>query len=541
MVVFASLALVLLAAILGEMAFVSDKNKTSTLFQKLVVLTCAAIAYSFVGFGLSQGNLVQGWSQMFSSSGTISGNLIQGLVISIVIGVFATNALAERSQTLVYGGLAVAIGLVIEPLVKLFLQSDGFFAKMGFLDNQTISIQLAIAVIAFVSSKQIGARLGKYQNNKVNALPSANLYLVGFSVLLSWIGWPLFIQTILVQQATTALHAKFFFVILLIPAINFVAAMIISKLYYHYIDVVLVIHATTLGVLSSASLSTQTNVLVLILANILSVPLLFWLIEWLDKKAKIDDPSSVIALFGLSSLQVLILKMLFSNATTTLGSNRLQWFLGSVIGYLLLALGISVIAYVTLKIISYTTHGIRLSVMEETVGKDSSIFHLPANFQGLPAVNYGKVPVMEQVDADQLTLPVESDGNPSQSNQGAQVEASGVIRKFEILTNPNRFDRLVEELNAIGVAGMNVSNVTGFGIQKGHSSYYRGLEVDTNFLPKIKLEVVVNTISTTEMLQAIQRALYTGHVGDGKVFISTINHVVRVSTGEQDSQALEYE
>ncbi|MFD2729680.1 P-II family nitrogen regulator [Enterococcus camelliae] len=541
MVVFASLALVLLGAILGEMAFVSDKNKTSTLFQKLVVLTCAAIAYSFVGFGLSQGNLVQGWSQMFSSSGTISGNLIQGLVISIVIGVFATNALAERSQTLVYGGLAVAIGLVIEPLVQLFLQSDGFFAKMGFLDNQTISIQLAIAVIAFVSSKQIGARLGKYQNNKVNALPSANLYLVGFSVLLSWIGWPLFIQTILVQQATTALHAKFFFVILLIPAINFVVAMIISKLYYHYIDVVLVIHATTLGVLSSASLSTQTNVLVLILANILSVPLLFWLIEWLDKKAKIDDPSSVIALFGLSSLQVLILKMLFSNATATLGSNRLQWFLGSVIGYLLLALGISVIAYVTLKIISYTTHGIRLSVMEETVGKDSSIFHLPANFQGLPAVNYGKVPVMEQVDADQLTPPVESDGNPSQSNQGAQVEASGVIRKFEILTNPNRFDRLVEELNAIGVAGMNVSNVTGFGIQKGHSSYYRGLEVDTNFLPKIKLEVVVNTISTTEMLQAIQRALYTGHVGDGKVFISTINHVVRVSTGEQDSQALEYE
>jgi len=96
MVVFASLALVLLGAILGEMAFVSDKNKTSTLFQKLVVLTCAAIAYSFVGFGLSQGNLVQGWSQMFSSSGTISGNLIQGLVISIVIGVFATNALAEQ-------------------------------------------------------------------------------------------------------------------------------------------------------------------------------------------------------------------------------------------------------------------------------------------------------------------------------------------------------------------------------------------------------------------------------------------------------------
>ncbi|MGO2686323.1 MAG: P-II family nitrogen regulator, partial [Enterococcus italicus] len=146
-----------------------------------------------------------------------------------------------------------------------------------------------------------------------------------------------------------------------------------------------------------------------------------------------------------------------------------------------------------------------------------------------------------QVDVEQVkpTLTVEEQDNPNK--QFTDSSNTSTIRKFEILTNPNRFDRLVEELNAIGVAGMNVSNVTGFGVQKGHSSYYRGLEVDTNFLPKIKLEVVVNTISTTDMLQAIQRALYTGHVGDGKVFISTINHVIRVSTGEHDSQALEYE
>ncbi|WP_288745412.1 ammonium transporter family protein [uncultured Enterococcus sp.] len=541
MIMFTSLGVLVFAAILSEAAFISDKNKTSTLFQKLVVFMCAGITYALVGFGLSEGKLMLGITSAFSESGTISANLLQGVMVSVLIGMFATNSIAERAQNLVYGGLALVVGIIIEPALNILLQPNALLTKMGFLDNQTISIQLAIAVIAFVSANQIGARLGKYQNDTVNALPSSNLYLIIFSVLLSWIGWPLFVQIVLEQRELADLHTKFFFVILLIPAINFFVALLISKIHYHYVDVVLVMHATSLGIISSASVGTQTNIVALIATNILSVPLLFWFIEWLDKKAKIDDPSSIIAIFGISSLQVLILKMLFSNVSTSLGNNKLQWFIGSIVGYILLAIFVSVIAYISLKVISYSSRGTRLSTMEETVGKDSSIFHLPANFQGLPAVNYSKVPVMEQVDVEQVktTLTVEEQDNPNK--QFTDSSNTSTIRKFEILTNPNRFDRLVEELNAIGVAGMNVSNVTGFGVQKGHSSYYRGLEVDTNFLPKIKLEVVVNTISTTDMLQAIQRALYTGHVGDGKVFISTINHVIRVSTGEHDSQALEYE
>lgn len=113
------------------------------------------------------------------------------------------------------------------------------------------------------------------------------------------------------------------------------------------------------------------------------------------------------------------------------------------------------------------------------------------------------------------------------------------MHKVSIICRVSRFDARKEALNALGVTGITMTQVMGCGIQKGAGEKYRGVEVDVNLIPKVKVEVVVSKIPVDSVIAAAKKALYTGHIGDGKIFVYNVMRVVKVRTGEEDFEALQ--
>jgi nitrogen regulatory protein P-II 1 len=112
------------------------------------------------------------------------------------------------------------------------------------------------------------------------------------------------------------------------------------------------------------------------------------------------------------------------------------------------------------------------------------------------------------------------------------------MKKIEVITRPFKVDDIKEALTVIGVKGMTVTEVKGFGRQRGHTEVYRGAEYQVDFLPKVKIEIVVEDVIAADCLKAIQDAARTGEVGDGKIFVSSVEEVIRIRTGETGDAAV---
>ena len=112
------------------------------------------------------------------------------------------------------------------------------------------------------------------------------------------------------------------------------------------------------------------------------------------------------------------------------------------------------------------------------------------------------------------------------------------LARIEIITGMSKFNGLKSALSKAGVRGMTVTQVMGCGIQKGAGEKYRGVEMDVTVLPKVKVEVIVGSIPVDKVIETVKRTLYTGHVGDGKIFVYNVQKVVKVRTGEEDYDAL---
>lgn len=113
------------------------------------------------------------------------------------------------------------------------------------------------------------------------------------------------------------------------------------------------------------------------------------------------------------------------------------------------------------------------------------------------------------------------------------------ITKVTIITNQDKFTGLQSSLDKIGITGLTVTNVLGYGMQKGQTEYYRGVPVKTRLLPKVQVDIVVCKIPTETLVDTVKKSLYTGNMGDGKIFIYDVENVIKISTGEEVYDALQ--
>ena len=113
-----------------------------------------------------------------------------------------------------------------------------------------------------------------------------------------------------------------------------------------------------------------------------------------------------------------------------------------------------------------------------------------------------------------------------------------IMKKIEAIIKPFKLDEVKDELNNIGVLGMTVTEVKGYGRQKGHTELYRGAEYAVDFLPKIKIELVIDDNLVDESVEAIKSKAHTGRIGDGKIFVTSVDEVIRIRTGEKGKEAI---
>lgn len=316
--------------------------------------------------------------------------------------------------------------------------------------------------------------------------------------------------------------------------------MIFTWLKYGKPDVAMSLNGSLAGLVAITAGCDAVNVMGACIIGILSgftVCFFTWL---LDYKLHIDDPVGAVAVHFGNGLLGTICVGLFACGTDTMPKAQGLFYGGGfkllgtqLLGLLCIGVWTAVLMTITFVVIKHTV-GLRVTEEEEITGLDKLEHGLESAYAGfaLETETYTGA-TAATVSAPELSV--------TEAVPTVAVNGEGKISKIVIIAKAEKIDALKVAMNDIGVAGMTVTRVSGCGVQKGQTAYYRGAKVDIQLLPKVKAEIVVSSIPVQTVVDAARSVLYTGHMGDGKIFIYNVENVVRISSGEQGPEALSYE
>ena len=554
-----------------ETGFTRAKNAGNIIMKNLMDFSIGTPVFWLVGFGLMFGsnNGFIGTVKGIASEGNY-GNamcpdgvpfwafLIFQTVFCATAATIVSGAMAERTKFISYCIYSLIISLVVYPISGHWIwNSEGWLYQMGFHDFAgSTAVHMVGGVAAFIGALILGPRIGKYhRDGRARAIPGHSLTLGALGVFILWFCWFGFngCSTLALSGDSAANAARIFYTTNLAAAVATVTVLIITWIRYKKPDVSMTLNGSLAGLVAiTAGCDTVTPVGSALIGMIAGFAVVFG-IEFVDQKLKIDDPVGAVGVHGICGATGTILTGLF--ACYDFGSGeKLGVFYGGGFQFLgTQLLGVAVViawVAVTMTIIFTVlkkTIGLRATATEEIEGLDihehglasayadfaltSSINNFgggSAMLSGAPVLPEHAVPVDDAVPVQVKTpeAPVASDTN---------------LTKITIVAKQSKFDELKDALSQIGVTGMTVTNVLGCGIQKGKSEYYRGVPMDMSLLPKIQVDVVVSKVAPAKVIAAAKKALYTGHIGDGKIFVYRVQNVIKVRTGEEGYDALQGE
>ncbi|MBD5423588.1 MAG: ammonium transporter [Allobaculum sp.] len=530
-----------------EAGFTRAKNVANITMKNTMDFCLGAVAFLLIGYSLlcGQGNGFIGWGQnpLLDFAGTDWSLFTFNLVFCATTATIVSGAMAERTKFISYCVYSVIISMLIYPIEAHWVWGPGgWLTAMGFHDFAGSSvIHFVGGTCALIGAWMLGPRIGKFsKDGKPNGIPGHNLLLGALGVFILWFGWYGFNGA----AATNTLQlSTIFATTTLSPALAACTAMIYTWIRYGKPDVAMTLNACLGGLVAVTAGCDAVNALGACVIGILAglvVPFLTWL---LDYKLKIDDPVGAIPVhFGCGILGTICVG-LFACGTDTMPIPE-GLFYGGGFGLLgkqllgLLAIGTWTVCTITLTFLAIKkTLGLRVSAKEEIRGLDFEEHGLETGYAGFAMET-------EMLSDDGETVFVEGGIPEITLNQAVPATVLGQdsgMHKVVIVSSIDKFERLRKELEKIGIGGMTVSNVMGMGVQKGQPVYYKGAEVKSRLLPKMQAEVVVSKVPVKDVVQAAQKALYTGNVGDGKVFVYPVEEVVRISTGATGPTALDYE
>ncbi|MDE5757389.1 MAG: ammonium transporter [Allobaculum sp.] len=530
-----------------EAGFTRAKNVANITMKNTMDFCLGAVAFLLIGYSLlcGQGNGFIGWGQnpLLDFAGTDWSLFTFNLVFCATTATIVSGAMAERTKFISYCVYSVVISMLIYPIEAHWVWGPGgWLTAMGFHDFAgSAVIHFVGGTCALIGAWMLGPRIGKFsKDGKPNGIPGHNLLLGALGVFILWFGWYGFNGA----AATNTLQlSTIFATTTLSPALAACTAMIYTWIRYGKPDVAMTLNACLGGLVAVTAGCDAVNALGACVIGILAglvVPFVTWL---LDYKLKIDDPVGAIPVhFGCGILGTICVG-LFACGTDTMPIPE-GLFYGGGFGLLgkqllgLLAIGTWTVCTITLTFLAIKkTLGLRVSAKEEIRGLDFEEHGLETGYAGFAMET-------EMLSDDGETVFVEGGIPEITLNQAVPATVLGQdsgMHKVVIVSSIDKFERLRKELEKIGIGGMTVSNVMGMGVQKGQPVYYKGAEVKSRLLPKMQAEVVVSKVPVKDVVQAAQKALYTGNVGDGKVFVYPVEEVVRISTGATGPTALDYE
>ena len=545
-----------------ETGFTRAKNAGNIIMKNLMDFCIGTVVFSLLGFTLMMGedaffgligkpnlDLFAHFKEFIASPAegfTDASVFVFNLVFCATTATIVSGAMAERTKFSAYCVYSGVISLLIYPIEAHWIWGGGWLSSLGFHDYAgSCAIHMVGGIAALVGAAILGPRIGKYVRDrsgkvvKVNAIPGHSIPLGALGVFILWLGWYGFNGAAATSPSELS---AIFLTTTIAPSVATCTTMIYTWVKNGKPDVSMCLNASLAGLVGITAGCDALDAIGAAVVGIVSGILVVVVVEVLDLKMHIDDPVGAVGVHCANGIWGTLAVGLLANPSAPAGLRGLL-YTGSVRQLGLQLLGfVSVAAWATVTMTLFflllrKVNFLRADPADELAGLDGSEHGLPSAYADfMPAVDkYAEFGTGEQIVAVTGSTPV-AEAVP------VRREASFDGHKFtkvEIVFKEEKLYALKDAMSKLGITGMTVSHVMGYGMQKGHTEFYRGVAVETDLRPKVQVDIVVSAIPVRDVIETAKKVLYTGHIGDGKIFVYDVENVVKVRTGEEGYDALQ--
>ena len=549
-----------------ETGFTRAKNAGNIIMKNLMDFCIGTVVFSLLGYTLMMGedalfgliglpnmDLWANFKEFIASpaDGSFTGasTFVFNLVFCATAATIVSGSMAERTKFSAYCIYSGVISLIVYPIEAHWIWGGGWLSQLGFHDYAgSCAIHMVGGIAALVGAIFVGPRIGKYVRDKsgkvtkVNAIPGHSITLGALGVFILWLGWYGFNGA---AATTPSELATIFLTTTIAPSVATCVTMIYTWIKNGKPDVSMCLNASLAGLVGVTAGCNAFDGIGAAVVGVVSGILVVVVVELLDLKLHVDDPVGAVGVHMANGIWGTLAVGLLANPDAPAGLSGL-FYTGSFTQIGLQSLGVlSVGVYATvMMIITFAAikkfHGLRVSADDELLGLDITEHGLPSAYPDfVPAVDkYSSFAPAEGIVATAADVPA-AEAVPVKRVPAFDDGVSPKFTKVEIICKESKFDALKNAMSELGITGMTVSHVLGCGVQGGRPEYYRGVAVETNLLPKVQVDIVVSKIPVKSVIETAKKVLYTGHIGDGKIFVYDVENVVKVRTGEEGYDALQ--
>lgn len=537
-----------------ETGFTRAKNAGNIIMKNLMDFCIGTVVFVFLGFSLMMSeNYLFGVIgvpnlQIFTNFAEFNfSSFVFNLVFCATAATIVSGAMAERTKFSAYCIYSAIISMIVYPIEAGWVwNSQGWLFKMGYIDFAGSSaIHMVGGITAFIGASILGPRIGKYvidstTGKKVSrAIPGHSITLGALGVFILWFGWYGFNGA---AATSVAQLGAIFLTTTVAPGVATVVTMIYTWIKNGKPDVSMSLNGSLAGLVAITAPCANVDALGAVIIGAVAGILVVVAVEFIDMQLHIDDPVGAVAVHGVNGTWGTLAVGLFATDTAPGASAKGLFYGGGFTQLGIQALGVFAIAIWTIVVMTLVfliikkTNGLRVSAEEEVQGLDLPEHGLVSSYADfmitVPTLDFGGATLQTPAMAvpPEVAVTVKNTAHPNAK-----------MTKVTIVTSQSKFGGLQKALDGIGITGITVTNVLGYGMQKGYPQLYRGVPVEAKLLPKIQIDIVISKIPTEVLVNTVKKALYTGNVGDGKIFIYDVENVIKVRTGEEGYDALQDE
>jgi Amt family ammonium transporter len=530
-----------------ETGFTRAKNAGNIVMKNMMDFAFGSLVFWAVGFGImygTRGNLFWGGIDLFILDSSVYDGNVPGFATIMFQTVFCataativSGAMAERTKFKSYLVYSVIISAFVYPISGHWIWGGGWLSELGFIDFAgSTAVHMVGGTAALVGAKMVGPRIGKYsKSGKPRAIPGHSVTLGALGVFILWLGWFGFNGgSTLGLEGLTADASLVFMNTNIAAAAATAAVMALTWVRYKKPDVSMTLNGSLAGLVAITAGCHAVEPWAAALIGIIAGGVLVFAVEFVDGTLRIDDPVGAVGVHGVCGALGTLLVGVFSTDGGLFYGGGFRLLSVQFIGVLAVGAWVAVSMFGVFWVIKKTM-GLRVFEEEELAGLDKYEHGLASAYAdfALPVV-YGTF-AGEQAARESLG-PIIA---PSFAAPYASVTPGVKFTNIVIITRQSKFEDLKTALGRIGVTGMTVTQVLGCGQQRGAPEYYRGAKLEMALLPKIKVEIVVSAVPVRKVIETAKAALWTGHIGDGKIFVFDVENVVKVRTGQEGFDALQ--
>ena len=528
-----------------ETGFTRAKNAGNIIMKNLMDFCIGTVVFMLLGFSLMMSeNYLWGVigipdMQLFKDFANFDwSSFVFNMVFCATAATIVSGAMAERTKFSAYCIYSGVISLVVYPIEAGWVWNpNGWLYKMGFIDFAgSGAIHMVGGISALIGAIILGPRIGKYSKGKdgkvkVNAIPGHSLTLGALGVFILWFGWYGFNGA---AATDVGQLGRIFVTTTIAPGVATCVTMIFTWIKNGKPDVSMSLNGSLAGLVGITAGCSNVDALGATVIGVVSGILVVVVVELLDLKLHIDDPVGAVAVHMANGIWGILAVGLLDTENGVFYGGGFKLLGIQALGFVAIAAWTAVCMIITFLLIK-KFNGLRVSKEEEIKGLDATEHNLPSAYADfIPATTIGY-----EASAEGTVEPVTVDNAVEVKNYSVSKEEAQ-LKKVVMIINPAKFEILKDAMNRIGVTGMTMTNVMGCGVQKGKSRYYRGVKIDeVNLNPKTKVEMIISSIPVSTVVETAKSVLYTGNIGDGKIFVYDVDDVIKVRTGEHGYDALQ--